>query len=204
VVGGFIGELAGGFIGDPVGGTIGGLPPPPGSAFTGPPNVPLPPEEDLEEAGSTSNDPQGLNLVGTVAADILNGSQQDDTLFGLGANDTLNGFSGNDFLDGGEGDDTLFGGLGSDTLVGGTGSDIFKFISGDGSDVITDFDPSSGVDKIRFEGFSTGQVTTFVQGGVDHVQATNGSGVIDVALSGYSGNSYTITQVSTDVEVTIV
>ncbi len=44
---------------------------------------------------------------------------------------------------GGLGDDTLGGGAGNDTLFGGDDADVFIFTSGEGNDVIYDFEEGS-------------------------------------------------------------
>lgn len=45
-------------------------------------------------------------IMGTNAANTLNGTALDDHILGLGGNDVLNGLAGNDILDGGAGNDT--------------------------------------------------------------------------------------------------
>lgn len=68
-------------------------------------------------------------------------------------NDDIWGGAGLDVLMGGTGDDWIEGGRGWDVLTGGGGSDHFVFNSGDGPDVITDF--QQGADKIVLgDGFS--------------------------------------------------
>ncbi|MBX9760446.1 MAG: M10 family metallopeptidase C-terminal domain-containing protein [Beijerinckiaceae bacterium] len=67
-------------------------------------------------SGLILND-DGLTMVGTSSANVLNGGALNDTLSGLGGGDTLNGGGGNDYLDGGAGSDTMTGGLGNDTYV---------------------------------------------------------------------------------------
>lgn len=47
----------------------------------------------------------------------------------------------------GKGDDLLGGGGGRDRLTGGAGSDTFVFRSGDGRDVVTDFDATGGMGR---------------------------------------------------------
>ena len=93
--------------------------------------------------------------------DTANGESGNDKLYGQDGNDILTDNSGNDLLDGGagndtltdnSGNDTLIGGTGNDTLTGGggTGRDVFVFASGDGADVVTDF--NNGLDKIALTG----------------------------------------------------
>ncbi|MEM1298908.1 MAG: calcium-binding protein [Pseudomonadota bacterium] len=60
-------------------------------------------------------------VEGTDFADILIGSNDQDTLFGGDGSDFLNGSGGSDALYGGQGFDALEGGLGADELFGGTG-----------------------------------------------------------------------------------
>jgi hypothetical protein len=59
--------------------------------------------------------PSGVNVTGTNAPDILNGSDGNDTIAALG------------------GDDTIFGSLGQDRLDGGTGSDTIDYSSVNGT-----------------------------------------------------------------------
>lgn len=73
--------------------------------------------------------------------------QHNDTIVGSNVINLLYGFDGNDTIGGGKGDDTIYGNAGSDTLTGGAGSDRFVFVSGDGKDVITDFDADGGGTK---------------------------------------------------------
>ncbi len=65
----------------------------------------------------------------------------------------LIGCNGNDTLDGGNGNDTLIGGGGNDALTGGNGNDTFVYSSGEGFDVIDDF--QNGIDKIDIRGSFT-------------------------------------------------
>ena len=64
-------------------------------------------------------------------------TEGNDTLIGSDAAETIDGLAGNDTIRGNGGDDTLIGGTGDDVfLIGGTasGNDIFN--GGDGSDQI--------------------------------------------------------------------
>ena len=76
-------------------------------------------------------------------ADILNGTDGDDTLSGLRGNDVITGFEGLDTLSGGAGDDRIFGGGDNDTLEGGDADDVLDggegldtLSGGDGRDVL--------------------------------------------------------------------
>jgi len=88
------------------------------------------------------------SLLGGAGNDSLFGGSGNDSLLGGGGNDSLLGGAGDDSLLGGGGDDSLLGGagndfliggLGADTLTGGNGNDRFQWLSGDGTDTITDF-----------------------------------------------------------------
>ena len=95
-----------------------------------------------------------LFVVGTVAlADVINGSNGDDTLngtskgdsiFGFGGNDTINGRGGLDELWGGFGSDIVYGQGASDTLHGEGGNDTLQ--GGPGNDELRGAD---GVDVLN-------------------------------------------------------
>ncbi len=122
----------------------------------------------------------GLSLNGGNGIDFLHGSDRDDLINGNGGadalygnkgkdiitgghgNDLLLGGEGDDLLDGGDSADILYGGRGNDILTGGSGKDIFAFISGDGSDIITDF--ADGSDKIGLVGLRFSQLTISASG----------------------------------------
>ena len=106
----------------------------------------------------TGND-RANNLIGTDGADRIDALSGKDTLSGGAGNDTLAGGEGKDSLAGGIGDDllsggnskdTLDGGAGNDTLTGGNGKDTFILRSGEGEDIITDFQIK--LDKIYLGG----------------------------------------------------
>ncbi|MDD5276899.1 MAG: calcium-binding protein [Methylovulum sp.] len=72
-------------------------------------------------------------------------------LTGGSGNDYLAGDIYNDTLSGGNGYDTLEGFAGNDTLIGGGNGDIFVFGSGNGQDIIRDFNQGLGLeDVVRF------------------------------------------------------
>ncbi len=95
-------------------------------------------------------------------------SSQDDRLYGMGGNDVIRGSAGSDYIEGGAGADELYGdeqgdvllggegvdllagGAGTDFLAGGPGSDVFVWNTGDGDDVIGDYD--DGGDRIVLDG----------------------------------------------------
>ncbi|QEY65005.1 tandem-95 repeat protein [Metapseudomonas lalkuanensis] len=80
-------------------------------------------------------------FIGDGGANILTGTNKNDTLNGLGGDDQLIGSAGNDTLD---------GGTGNDLLIGGAGSDTYLFGSGYGNDVIDNSGGAAGdLDSIR-------------------------------------------------------
>ena len=86
---------------------------------------------------------EGLEIVGTDGADVLEGTNDGEVIDGLAGDDYISGSDGNDFVIGGSGSDTLGGGAGEDTVIGGIGDDIiFAF---DGDDVV---DAGAGDDII--------------------------------------------------------
>ncbi len=119
---------------------------------------------DTQQLSIGVTDVVGISKTGSLFADTLTGTSEQDTLDGGWGNDVLNGLGGNDrvvgglgndTLNGGAGNDRLIGGSGTDTLTGGTGADIFRFeAKGDSAastarDTITDFE--KGVDKIDLQ-----------------------------------------------------
>ena len=112
----------------------------------------------------------------TEGPDILFGTAGDDVISGLGGDDQLYGYAGND---------TLTGGAGNDYLVGGDGNDTYLFGLGDGSDVIIDFDSTSGnVDTVQFTaGIQTGDIVVTRVG--DNLNLTNATTGDTLTLSGW-------------------
>ena len=81
-------------------------------------------------AGLLTPYPQGLNalggndsVIGSSAAELINGNQGNDRLFGEGGFDTIRGGKDSDTLNGNSGGDLLFGDLGSDRLEGDSDND---------------------------------------------------------------------------------
>jgi Ca2+-binding RTX toxin-like protein len=118
--------------------------------------------DDLIFAGQgddTAEGNEGNDIIsGDIGNDDITGNEENDILFGNAGNDRIQGNDGDDWLLGGQDNDTLIGGLGNDAifgnlgddlLTGGDGSDFFGFRSGDGNDIIADF--QNGVDIIGLE-----------------------------------------------------
>ncbi len=64
-----------------------------------------------------SDSEMNLPILGSAAADIIYGTNNNDQIKGLTGNDKLIGLSGNDIFDGGTGNDTIDGGSGTDTVT---------------------------------------------------------------------------------------
>jgi Ca2+-binding RTX toxin-like protein len=105
-----------------------------------------------------------VTVTASETGGYLYGFETDDTLIGQGGadriyagngSDRITGGAGNDLLDGQGGADELIGGVGNDSLTGGAGSDTYLFSTGDGTDVVNNYDTSaSSVDIARFEDVS--------------------------------------------------
>jgi Ca2+-binding RTX toxin-like protein len=128
-------------------------------------------------------------LYGEANNDVLLGGDGNDTLFGDG-NGTFFDDEGIDYLYGGNGDDTLIGGGGSDFLIGEAGSDTFRYLYvADAGDIITDFNPSAGGDKLDFSPlFYTGVVYASVNSYLQFVQS--GTNTICQVDKDGAGTSY--------------
>jgi Ca2+-binding RTX toxin-like protein len=132
-------------------------------------------------------------LSGTKFDDTFYGDNNNNTLFGNDGADQLYGKGGDDFIVGGAGNDKLFGqrgddrlsgGIGSDILSGGSGSDVFVFKAGDGSDVVTDYDPF--VDEISLNEDSSGVLSA----DGDDMLISYGNGDVVILQDVYSGVTF--------------
>lgn len=146
-------------------------------------------------------------IMGTNAANTLNGTALDDHILGLGGNDVLNGLAGNDILDGGAGNDTLDGGLGADVMLGGLGNDIYIVdnvgdqvieAAGGGTDTVRttllSYGLGENVEHLTFIG--TGNFTGYgnelantITGGAGNDVLDGGTG-IDRLVGGAGNDSY--------------
>jgi Ca2+-binding RTX toxin-like protein len=143
-----------------------------------------------DQGNDVINGNQGTDTIyGDVGDDLLRGGRDNDTLYGgdgsdtiygdLGddvvqgniGNDTVAGGDGNDTIRGGQNDDTvmgdagndlLYGDLGNDILWGGAGADFFEYYSGNGNDLIQDFQWS--VDRLRLYNVT---ISSYTQLGAD-------------------------------------
>ena len=89
------------------------------------------PVGELEEGECYPDGARDGMVIGTDAAECIQGEGGDDSIKGMGGNDDLQGGPGDDTLYGGDGDDKLDGGPGDDTLDGGPGDDELTGGSGD-------------------------------------------------------------------------
>lgn len=133
-------------------------------------------------SGDIGND----EITGNEGNDILFGNAGDDLIQGGEGDDWLLGGQNNDTLIGGVGNDAIFGNLGDDLLTGGDGGDFFGFRSGDGIDVIADF--QDGVDLIGLEA-----TFSFADLAITQVDANTQIvlGGLSITLQGVSATSMT-------------
>lgn len=110
-------------------------------------------------------------VIGTPAADTLEGLSGNDLVRGLEGGDLLLGKDGSDRLEGGHGDDYIEGGTGNDALFGGEGGDRLLGEAGDDR-----LDGGDGSDKL--EG---GEGNDRLQGGAESDTIDGGSGSHDLA-----------------------
>ena len=87
---------------------------------------------------------QGRTIVGTILADICQGTDHSETILGLQDNDILSGSGGDDIVKGNDGDDKILGHAGDDVLQGDSGDDKIDgggrndvLIGGDGDDILS-------------------------------------------------------------------
>lgn len=163
---------------------------------------------DLASSGVNAGDASGdtylsiENLRGSDFGDVLSGNSAgnaiwggsgNDQISGRGGNDRLDGGAGNDILDGGSGNDTIIGGAGNDRATGNTGADVFAFSIGDGTMIITDFEP--GQDDLALldlrPGFTVSDLLPFVMQQGNDVVIQSGSHEVrfeDISLNELSAN----------------
>jgi Ca2+-binding RTX toxin-like protein len=79
-----------------------------------------------------------LAIEGAMQTQLQQGTVANDVLLGSEGQDLLLGGAGNDWLMGNDGADVLDGGAGNDRLDGGVGADTYVLAAGDGSDTIVE------------------------------------------------------------------
>ena len=97
----------------------------------------------------------GNNIIDLTSPDYSLAEQSIEVDGGLGA-DIIWGSDANETIKGGDGDDELFGGAGTNVLTGGLGADEFQFTMTSKNDSVTDFNAAEG-DTLKF--FNTGGAT---------------------------------------------
>jgi Ca2+-binding RTX toxin-like protein len=97
----------------------------------------------------------GNNIIDLTSPDYSLAEQSIEVDGGLGA-DIIWGSDANETIKGGDGDDELFGGAGTNVLTGGAGADEFQFTMTSENDSVTDFNAAEG-DTLKF--FNTGGAT---------------------------------------------
>lgn len=122
-------------------------------------------------------------LIGSAAANLLQGGAGNDTLYGGDGDDLLEGGAGNDWLYGGKGNDTLDGGAGLDWAVYDTGMavSIDLALSGPQNTLAAGFDLLRNIENVRGGG---GDDTLLGDGAGNHLAGGSGNDV----LSGRAGD----------------
>ena len=140
---------------------------------------------------------------GGTGNDRILGGSGDDSIYGGEGNDIIIGDTGNDTIDAGAGDDFIIDSIGDDTLTGGTGADTFSFLSGHGSDTITDFDTSE--DQIDLSQLTTGFTFLELQSKMSTVtdpdETTTVTGV-QIDLSDFGGGTIILEGITSTSELT--
>jgi Ca2+-binding RTX toxin-like protein len=145
----------------------------------------------------------GINLrvLGTSAADTLNGWLGNDTIYGYAGNDRLFGLAGDDLLIGGSGTDTMTGGTGNDTYEVDSSGDLVVELAGEGADLVLSsitYALGSNVENLSLTG--SANINGYGNNGDNVITGNSGNNIlsggngIDVLLGGdgadmlYGGN----------------
>ncbi|MCP1169281.1 family 16 glycosylhydrolase [Limimaricola litoreus] len=126
----------------------------------------------------------GAEVIGTAAADRLNGIAGEDT--------TILGLAGSDIIQGRDGDDIVIGGADPDTLRGGDGGDTFVFLAEDmlnPGDDLKDFDLLEG-DRLELRDILTGYDGLGILGHI-RIAAQGTMGRLEVDVDG-GGDNFTM------------
>jgi VCBS repeat-containing protein len=140
-----------------------------------------------------TNVDEGVNAVGGIGADLLIGSDFNDTLSGDAGNDTLLGSAGNDTLIGDAGNDVLMGGAGADLLEGGEGTDSVSY-SGSTLGVVVNLITQTASDGDAAGDTISGFENAFGGNGDDRLTGD----ALNNSLSGGTGNDTLIGGVGDD------
>jgi len=127
-----------------------------------------PPPPDPTPDPTPDPDPAPVQeIIGTNAANTLNGGSGVDEIFGKKGNDVVHGNDGSDYIQGDEGLDTVFGDAGNDAIFGNNGAD--SLYGGAGTDYM---EGNIGADRL------------YGDAGTDYMFGNDGSDT----LSGGAGN----------------
>ncbi len=126
---------------------------------------------DLRTCTVQEKNIQGRVIVGTIFADICEGTDNSETIIGLQDNDVLSGEGGDDIIQGNEGDDKILGNAGDDLLQGNEEDDKIDgggrndvLVGGGGDDILSGED---GDDKLY------GEASNIVLRGIDILQGND-------------------------------
>lgn len=109
--------------------------------------------------------------------------QAANVIYGTDNDDSINGTAGDDVIYGGLGNDQIIGGAGDDTMTGGEGADMFWAGTNTDHDVITDFD---GADRIMLWN---------IYGGWDFIQSNMHQAGDDTVITLSESSSVTLLNV---------
>ncbi|MDQ1303561.1 MAG: hypothetical protein QG595_1544, partial [Pseudomonadota bacterium] len=151
--------------------------------------------ESVGASAANDSDNAKIDMLGTAAADNLNGDADAEWISGGGGNDTLNGGAGNDVLVGGTGNDILDGGTGADVLV-------WRYADRGGSDTVLNFGTTAGTDALDLRDLLQGES----HGGTDagnlanylHFNVSGGSTTVEIKSAGSGSIDQTILLQSVD------
>ncbi len=142
----------------------------------------------INKYGYSSNDLYNITIPDSMydGDDAVNGSSFADYLMGYAGNDTLMGGNGGDTLVGGDGSDALSGGAGDDILRGDGGQNSAD--GGDGIDTYLVAGPRSAYSVSHGGGCITltAVISQDALGGIERVQFTDGTLVVDPADPAFS------------------
>lgn len=139
--------------------------------------------------GGAGNDQVRLGDMG-----VANGGSGADTLIGGTGAATLGGGAGADSIVAATGGGVLIGEVGDDTMAGGAGKDIFIYRAGDGSDVISGFNPAADTLALAITGVNLLDVINraTVSGGNTILTMDDGSTITLAGVTGININWFTI------------
>jgi Ca2+-binding RTX toxin-like protein len=106
--------------------------------------------DDLHACTIQEKNIQGRTIIGTILADVCQGTEQSETILGLQDNDILSGHGGDDIIQGNEGDDKILGNAGDDVLQGSRGDD--KIDGGGRNDILIGGGAGGGRNDIQIGG----------------------------------------------------